>query len=1102
MNEHEIARRAAEMDDPHQRSVFLDRACGQDAELRRRVEVLLLRKRDTVHDDPASSAPSATTIDAGSGSRSQTARDAGETPFPRQLGHFELLEPLGEGGVGVVYLARDTELNRTVAVKFLRPELQSQRTAVVRFVTEAQITGQLQHPGIPPVHQLGRLADGQPYLVMKLVKGQTLRQLLRQRSDPGEDLGRFVAVFEQVCHAVGYAHAHRVIHRDLKPSNVMVGAHGEVQVMDWGLAKVLDEEPQPPATRAAPPAVEPEPTAIETPVRHGSVTMTGQAVGTPAYMAPEQAGGEVHKLDPRCDVFGLGAILCEILLGHPPYTGQDPHEVLLKAVRGDLQAVFAELDHCGAEAELVRLCKQMLAFDPRQRPPDGNAVAQAVADIRQRAEQRARRAELERAQALAREAEARRRRRLVLGAAAAIILLLAVGIASTGYGLLQAKRQQRIAEAQRALALQHQQEAQRQRQLAEANFRRAAAERDARTQALREAVLALDTTTDRVVEQQLARSALSEENRRFLQRLIRHFQRLAQLSGDDRDSLRIQALGHGRVGSILHLLGEAEPARRSLEQAARLYDRLLEQEPEDETFRRGQARVLNNLAILLAEQGQGAEAEALLQRCVELLQAALKRRPDPGTARELALAWNTLGATLAGARQLDRAEAACRQALRLARKYLGGERQDPQTQDALARLHLSLAMVLLAQGKRDEAHRHLEQSLSMRQELVQREGGNPKYLQGLALAHQRLAYLHRLQGRLEQALQHDLLALETRRRLADLFPHVPDYLFALAASHHQVALVYHRRKQSEPAIRHARQAVALKEQLARRYPQNMRYRRSLATSLVNLAGLHLIYGQLDPADDSFARAQQVLDPLIQQRPEDPALRKTLATCLENRSVLAARRGQSRRQLALRLEAAEHWEHLLRLVPRDAATYKSLLQLLLDAAQGLLEQGDVAAAGRQLRRAASHMQQAQEVLPRAVLTPLEEHHRYLETLLLAAEGKQEEALRRIDAFERARADAPSAYQGARLAAQCAQVVTQAPALPEAQRQEQHRRYVEKAAELLRLAFRRGFPPRQAREDPAFEPLRSSKLIGPLLSSPAKGAEPPREQRPSPPQDSSP
>src|SRR5262249_6686483 len=179
----------------------------------------------------------------------------------------------------------------------------------------------LQHEGIRAVDELGTLPGGRPFLAMKLVKGRTLQELLRERPDPAQERGRFVAIFEQICQAVGYAHAHRVLHRDLKPGNVMVGAFGEVQVMDWGLATVLaaqapaaaDGDGELPETVAAL-------TAIETPLAGESGTRTGAVMGTPAYMAPEQAGGEVRKLDARSDVFGLGAILCQILTGHPPFS--------------------------------------------------------------------------------------------------------------------------------------------------------------------------------------------------------------------------------------------------------------------------------------------------------------------------------------------------------------------------------------------------------------------------------------------------------------------------------------------------------------------------------------------------------------------------------------------------------------------------------------------------------------------------------------------------------------------------------------------------------------------------------------------------------------
>src|SRR5262249_54399030 len=150
-----------------------------------------------------------------------------------------ILGELGRGGMGVVYRARDPQLHRSLAIKVLRPEVAGQPDMRRRFLEEAQITAQLQHPGIAPLHEQGELDDGRPYFTMKLVKGRTLAELLKDRPHAGHELPRFLAIFEQVCQALAYAHSRGIIHRDLKPANVMVGAFGEVQVMDWGLAKLV-----------------------------------------------------------------------------------------------------------------------------------------------------------------------------------------------------------------------------------------------------------------------------------------------------------------------------------------------------------------------------------------------------------------------------------------------------------------------------------------------------------------------------------------------------------------------------------------------------------------------------------------------------------------------------------------------------------------------------------------------------------------------------------------------------------------------------------------------------------------------------------------------
>jgi formylglycine-generating enzyme required for sulfatase activity len=330
------------------------------------------------------------------------------TPPRVSAGRYELGEEVARGGMGAVYRATDTAFAREVAIKVLLNKFGADSGAVARrFADEARITGQLQHPAIPPAHDFGTLPDGRPFLAMKLIKGDTLHELLKGLPDPSAERGRFVAVFEQVCQALAYAHAHNVIHRDLKPANVMVGSYGEVQVMDWGLAKVLggrdgaDES----ADTSAGTAI------LSLRESDSALTQAGSVLGTPAFMPPEQAIGAIHKIDARSDVFGLGAILAVILTGQPPFAGTSVETTRIQAAQGNVEECYARLDASGAEPELVALCKRCLSKKSGDRPADAGEVAAAVAELRAAAEARARQAELDRVKAEARAVEERNTRR-------------------------------------------------------------------------------------------------------------------------------------------------------------------------------------------------------------------------------------------------------------------------------------------------------------------------------------------------------------------------------------------------------------------------------------------------------------------------------------------------------------------------------------------------------------------------------------------------------------------------------------------------------------------------------------------------------------------
>ncbi|RKY20160.1 MAG: hypothetical protein DRQ55_08630 [Planctomycetota bacterium] len=350
---------------------------------------------------------------------------------PRDRGNYQVLGEIARGGMGVILKSHDTDLGRDVAMKVLLPEHAKSDAILQRFVEEAQIGGQLQHPGIVPVYEMGLMADERPYFTMKLVKGRTLAKLLAERQSGEADRRRFLGIFEKVCETLAYAHARNVLHRDLKPANIMVGAFGEVQVVDWGLAKVLTEGGTSDEKLAQ--LQHTEVSIIET-VRSGgssggSESMVGSIMGTPAYMPPEQALGEIDLLDERADVFALGAILCEILTGRPPYTG-DRDTIIKSAARARLDQAKQRLAASGADDEIIQLCLECMAPARAARPRSAEPVLERVRAWLESQEQRMQRAQLRAAEAAIKARAEAAARRLTLALAATV---LAVGLGGAGF---------------------------------------------------------------------------------------------------------------------------------------------------------------------------------------------------------------------------------------------------------------------------------------------------------------------------------------------------------------------------------------------------------------------------------------------------------------------------------------------------------------------------------------------------------------------------------------------------------------------------------------------------------------------------------------------
>ena len=311
-----------------------------------------------------------------------------------QLGPYRIVAEIGRGGMGIVLKARDDALKREVAIKALLPEARKNPTHELRFIQEAQIAGQLEHPGIAPVHLLSWDEQGNGYFSMKLVTGKSLEHILERWHTQNAEtraefpLTRLISIFERVCETIGYAHSHRVVHRDLKPANIMIGDYGEVLVLDWGLAKVLGDDSAPDARVKSSKAISARELreAHEPRERAGrvldkdlesNVTLDGTVVGTPGYMAPEQASGD--DIDEGVDIFGLGGLLYEILTGNTPYTGRSIQEIIVNSAKGRVNPIPRKVHGRTVAPALVAIANKCLERRRQDRYADTAAL---IRDLR------------------------------------------------------------------------------------------------------------------------------------------------------------------------------------------------------------------------------------------------------------------------------------------------------------------------------------------------------------------------------------------------------------------------------------------------------------------------------------------------------------------------------------------------------------------------------------------------------------------------------------------------------------------------------------------------------------------------------------------------
>ncbi len=361
---------------PERRHRFLDEQCAGDKQLRDAVESLLDADDEAEEIGFLESAILAASVLPGVSppDQSQASR---ESPTSESLARFEVLARHDRGGLGEVYIAFDRQLKRQVAIKQIRPKWRSHEEALQRFTREAEVTGRLEHPGIVPVYAMGEWDDGCQYYAMRFIEGQTLKQVIRDHhasfdahspQDHMLQLRSLLNRFVDVCNTINYAHSKKVLHRDIKPSNIMVGPYGETLVVDWGLAKLLDQAPDD--------SLPGDLLASGSEESGSTPTVFGRTVGTPQYMSPEQATGQLDQIGVKTDVYLLGATLFQILTDQPPHYEDSAAKILSEVERGSVTPPSKIRPETPKALEAV--CTKAMAADQSQRY---ESVADLAADV-------------------------------------------------------------------------------------------------------------------------------------------------------------------------------------------------------------------------------------------------------------------------------------------------------------------------------------------------------------------------------------------------------------------------------------------------------------------------------------------------------------------------------------------------------------------------------------------------------------------------------------------------------------------------------------------------------------------------------------------------
>lgn len=1044
----------------------------------------------------------------GGGSREAGAAD--QAGF--EAGRYRILREHAQGGLGKVFVARDEQLGREVALKEIQAELAHNADLRARFVMEAEITGGLEHPGIVPVYGLGYYADGRPFYAMRFVRGESLGEAIRRlhASDsrsPHERaflLRQLLTRFVAVCNAVAYAHSRGVIHRDIKPDNILLGPYGETLLVDWGLAKLVVSDS---GTLAAAQKAEqgrearecPEPLGVRVDV---AATALGAMVGTPAYMSPEQAAGLVDQLGPATDIYSLGATLYVLLTGRIPFEESD--NIRRDIVRGSFpqpRKVRAQVP-----AALEAICLKAMALEPAQRYASARDMADDLEAWLGDEPVRAWREPL-----AVRAGRWMRRHRTLLTASVATLLVALVSLA-VGIVLLSASHDREV-RAKMA--------AEKNRQEATENYRTAlglvhrfcvkvsqdprlrehgldALRRELLEEAMNvygrflqnkpdESILRAEWAYTHVRKAEIVSDIGSPREAISLLETAREVHETLLRDHPEEKEYHLKLVKiYLNLGVLYQVVGRLQNARAALQTAQRLADEMVRKYPGESSARVERGNIFANLARLALDEQRPDEAEASLQAALATYRELARESPDSSdyqlhlarTLNSLAILWNQTSRHEEALKAFEASQV-------ILERLLRQSPEDPESQRELAASLTGLGNACrFVAARRHEAPAAYRRAIEVLQRLVETSFGVAQYRNDLATAHANLAALLAVEGKLVEAESQYEAARAIWQQLAHRHADVPDYRNALARCLANLApIVGARRPTTEQAERLYDEVVRIRRELVSKHGEVVDYQIALGDAYSNLGGFLLAEDRLQEAHDALKQALAVYEPLA-SRLKTASSSVDVAVACAMLSSAASRLGRPKDALhwaAKSLDTLGADPAVLRDFP---PARRALLKAQAAQAEALSASGrhsEALAAWDKLLQAEPSSQSGWLKLGRAEALARAGRH-----AAAVAEAK--------DLLELAAGWGPMLYRLAALHGSAANGAAKDASLSPAERDRLVAEYSTQAVGLLRQAtsagyFRLAGRQKQLAEDRAFETLRAREDFRKLIDP----AEPATQQR---------